>query len=369
MKKNHKNTILRVILTVLGDLLLIGAVLASFAFFHHVLPAIQSARNSQSMEAHFQQAQPVTTQPSATTQNTEPATSETTAPAETTEPEETEPEVTEPTIPKTEWQLKFADKFTDEVVITENSYTSPYVSINIDTVSYGSGWSAITYFVADIYVASLDNFKTYTANNEMRYFSTQDVLEMDADSGAILAVSGDFYAYQSNGFLMRNGYLYKQADSSYRNICVLYDDGVLATYPSYGYDQQDILDRGAVQIWNFGPSLLDENGKVCSSYDADSHVSGTHPRSAIGYYEPGHYCLVVVDGRAYDYAVGMDLYDLAAIFEDLGCKVAYNLDGGGSAVMTYNDDLYSVPSESRYLSDIVIVVDTLPEQEQQKQED
>lgn len=358
MKKSTKHTVLRVIAMILCDLMLIGIMLCSFAFFHHVLPAIQSERESQRLKAQAQQTQPTETQAT-----TVPATTQesTTAPTVTEVPET---EATEPTEPKTEWQLKFADKFTDEVVITENSYTSPYVSINIDKVSYGSGWTAITYFVADIYVASLDNFKTYTANNEMRYFSTQDVLEMDEASGAILAISGDFYAYQTIGFLMRNGYLYK-SDVPYLDICVLYDNGVLATYPYNGYNPQEVLDQGAVQIWNFGPSLLDENGKAYSSFDVDSHIAGTHPRSVIGYYEPGHYCLVVVDGRAYDYAVGMNLHELAAIFEDLGCTAAYNLDGGGSAVMTFDDELYSVPSESRYLSDLVIVVDGPPAQQEE----
>ena len=352
MKKQTAATILRILSVVLLDLLLIGVILMSFAFFHHVLPSIQSARESQHIKEQLQQTQSTTL-----AQDDDP-----TAPVETTQPTVTEPEVTEPTIPKTEWQIKFADKFTDEVVVTENSYTSPYVSITIEKVSYGSGWGANTYFVADIYVASLDNFKTYTAHNEMRYFSTQDVLEMDAASGAILSISGDFYSYQSTGFLMRNGYLYK-SDRTYCDICVLYNNGVLATYPRNGYVHQEILDQGAVQIWNFGPSLLDENGKAYKSYNVDSHVAARNPRSAIGYYEPGHYCLVVVDGREYDYAAGIGIDDLAEIFEGLGCKVAYNLDGGGSAVMTFQDALHSVPSENRALSDIVIVVDSQPEQE------
>lgn len=357
MEKEKKRTILRVVPMIVFDLLLIGIILISFAFFHHVLPAIKSERDSQRAQEYQQQNQPVNPQPST------PSQSYGSTPSETTQPEVSKSEVTEPTIPKTEWQIKFADKFTDEVVITGNSYTSPYVSITIDTVSYGSGWTAITYFVADIYVASLDHFKTYTAHNEMRYFSTQDVLEMDAACGAILAVSGDFYSYQNSGFLMRNGYLYK-SDPTYCDICVLYDNGVLATYPRNGYVHQDILDHGAVQIWNFGPSLLDENGKAYISYNIDSHIASDNPRSAIGYYEPGHYCLVVVDGRAYDYSVGMGIDDLAAIFEGLGCKVAYNLDGGGSAVMAFDDTLYSRPSESRALGDIVIVVDGPPMQQE-----
>ena len=126
MKKQQKNSILRAVLVIAFDLLLAGVLLLTFAFFHHVLPAIQSELESQRREEQLQQTQPPTTQPTAVPQATEPPTEATTEPAVT----ETEP--TEPPVPKTEWQIKFADKFTDEVVVTENSYTSPYVSIHID---------------------------------------------------------------------------------------------------------------------------------------------------------------------------------------------------------------------------------------------
>ena len=356
MEKQNKSAAFRILAVILFDLLLIGVILLTFVFFHHVLPAIQAAQESQRREEQLQQTAPATTVPTTLPQESEPATTEA-----TTLPEVTEPEVTEPTVPKTEWQIKFADKFTDEVVVTENSYTSPYVSITIDKVSYGKGWAANTYFVADIYVASLDNFKTATAHNEMRYFSEQHPLKMHQASGAILSITGDFYSRQGTGFLMRNGFLYK-SDPTYCDICVLYDNGVLATYSRRGYDHQEVLDQGAVQIWNFGPNLLDENGKAFSSYNVDAHVAARNPRSAIGYYEPGHYCLVVVDGREFNYAAGIGIEDLAKIFEERGCKVAYNLDGGGSAVMYFGDGVYSMPSEDRYLSDLVIVVDGPPEQ-------
>jgi exopolysaccharide biosynthesis protein len=277
---------------------------------------------------------------------------------ETTEP--TEP--TEPDL-RTEWQKKFEDKFTDEVVMTDNSYTSPTVSITIHTMASKENGRPLTYYLADIYVASLDNFRSRFAYGEYRPYGAQDAVSLSKDANAILAISGDFYAYQATGFLMRNGYLYR-SDPTFCDVCVLYDDGVMETYSKNGYNQQEVLDRGAVQVWNFGPNLLDENGKVCKSFNMDDHVTARNPRSAIGYYEPGHYCLVVVDGREYDYAAGVLIPDLAKIFEDLGCKVAYNLDGGGSACMTFNDAYHSVPSEIRALSDLVIVVDGPPAEQE-----
>ena len=80
-----------------------------------------------------------------------------------------------------------------------------------------------------------------------------------------------------------------------------------------------------------------------SSFNTWDYIRQTHPRSAIGYYEPGHYCFVVVDGRQSGYSRGMTLPELARVFEDLGCSAAYNLDGGHSTFMTIGDQVVNRP--------------------------
>ena len=48
--------------------------------------------------------------------------------------------------------------------------------------------------------------------------------------------------------------------------------------------------------------------------------------------------------------------DECRFFADLGCKAAYNLDGGASAVMTFNDEIYSRPSNGgRALGDALLI--------------
>ena len=335
------------------DILLVGLILLVFAFFHHVLPAIlnESQRQQELLWETTAQTEPTVRETAAPTQPPE-----TQAPA--TEPPETEvPETTEPDN-RTEWQKKFEDHFTDEVVVTDNSYTSPEVSITVETITYGEGNSKVTYHVADIYVASMDNFTTYTANNEMRYFGTQDVMKMVEESDAIIAISGDFLTYQKSGFLMRNGEVYLE-DSSLASICVLYEDGTMETYDGGTYKIDEIKARGAVQVWSFGPVLLDGEGRVRDSYNVSTTVSYVNPRSAIGYYEPGHYCFVVVDGRQTGYSAGMKIPELARVFEELGCTSAYNLDGGGSAVMVFDAERYSKQSNSgdRKLGDILLITE------------
>ena len=72
-------------------------------------------------------------------------------------------------------------------------------------------------------------------------------------------------------------------------------------------------------------------------------VSDVNPRTGIGYYEPGHYCFVVVDGRQGGYSAGMRIERFAQLFADLGCKAAYNLDGGQSSVMTFRQSFVNRP--------------------------
>ncbi len=345
MKYKKKPAHMAIWKVIILDILLVGVILLTFAFFHHVLPALLT-------RYEMSQVPPTT----------EPPVTETTAPptTEQTQPEETDPSTEETTEPdtRTEWQKKFEAQFTDEVVITDRSYSSPEVSITLETVSYGEGNNKVTYHVADIYVASLDNFKTYTAHGQMKYFDTQSPEEMVQQSNAILAISGDFLTYQKSGFLLRNGEVYV-ADRNY-SICALFPDGTMETYDWGTYQIEDIMAREPLQVWSFGPVLLDADGTVRDSYDVSTSVGYRNPRSAIGYYEPGHYCFVVVDGRQDGYSRGMLISELAQVFQDLGCTCAYNLDGGGTAIMMFDGEKYSSQSNGgRDLGDILLITDSL----------
>lgn len=127
----------------------------------------------------------------------------------------------------------------------------------------------------------------------------------------------------------------------------------METIPASLFNVDQIKESGAWQIWSFGPMLLDQ-GHAMETFN--SQVNPDNPRSAIGYYEPGHYCFVVVDGRQPGYSNGMTLNELSELFETLGCQIAYNLDGGQSAIMTFMGKIVNSPyNGGRNVSDIVYV--------------
>ena len=263
---------------------------------------------------------------------------------------DTSSQVTKVNLNKQDWHKKFADKFTDTIVADENSYTSPNVSIQLSYHQYDSGkldktnsgkhekyGTKISYVLADVYVADINCIKTAFAQDTYGVGYQEKLSDMSSKMQSILAVNGDSYSndrHENNGTIIRNGVIYRDKQSD-AETCVLNWDGTMDIYGPGQVDAQQLIKNGAYQSWIFGPSLLDDTGKAKQSFLTWDYIRESHPRTAIGYYEPGHYCLLLVDGRQ-ETSRGMFLDEMAKVFEDLGCKKAYNLDGGHCSFMTFN---------------------------------
>ncbi|PKM62505.1 MAG: hypothetical protein CVU97_05030 [Firmicutes bacterium HGW-Firmicutes-21] len=256
---------------------------------------------------------------------------------------------------KDSWVVKFADKFTDSLISTEDSYTSPDISVKLTRNTIGSGKDTITYYLADIYIADIECLQTGFAKDTYGVGYTENVIDMHRSLSAILAINGDYYGNGADGTVIRNGIVYRtKADSS--DICVLYYDGTMRTYTADKFDISKAAKDGAYQAWSFGPSLLDNNGGSLTEFPTSRRILAKNPRTVIGYFEPGHYCFVLVDGRDTGYSSGMTMSELSSLMSELGCKVAYNLDGGQTSVMTFIDSVVNRPYEGgRKVSDCIII--------------
>ena len=136
---------------------------------------------------------------------------------------------------------------------------------------------------------------------------------------------------------------------------MLYWDGTMETYSRRQFDAQEAMANGAYQAWHFGPDLLDDEGKALKRF-SDCSLGPRNPRTVLGYYEPGHYCFVVVDGRS-DTSDGLTIKVLAQVMQKPGCKRAYNLDGGNSSFMVLGTRTINHPSNGgRPSSDVLMIV-------------
>ncbi len=81
-----------------------------------------------------------------------------------------------------------------------------------------------------------------------------------------------------------------------------------------------------------GFPIIVENGRASVGGAPSEHLRQRHPRTSACYNER-QILFAVVDGRQPQLSAGMTLDELAELMVSLGCKVALNLDGGGSSVM------------------------------------
>lgn len=82
------------------------------------------------------------------------------------------------------------------------------------------------------------------------------------------------------------------------------------------------------------------------------------PRTAVGVRGDGHLVFAVVDGRRPGVNRGVDLYEMADIMIELGCREALNLDGGGSSTLVHSGRVQNRPSDGheRAISTGIVVL-------------
>lgn len=234
------------------------------------------------------------------------------------------------------------------------TYNNDNVNITITKKEFGEGNDKVTYYVADIYVRTLEYFKTALAKDTYGTNIKEKIRSLASNNNAILAVTGDSYGNNSTGIVVRNGVLYRSTDNS-ADVCVLFTDGTIKTYAADEFDAEEIIEEGVWQAWSFGPALLDDDGEILDNFNTTNYLYDNHPRVAIGAVESGHYVLVVVDGREEGYSRGATISELAAIMSMENCTTAYNLDGGGSSSMVFDGDFINHATD-RSISDIVCII-------------
>ncbi len=242
-------------------------------------------------------------------------------------------------------------------VVTDTSYKDDNISITITTKRYKD----TNVYIADVVLSDASYLKAGLAQNKFGRNIKATTSDTAEQCNAILAVNGDYYGYRDYGYVMRNGYLYRTV-RGYEKInedLVIYDDGDFEIADESAVTAEEIEAKGAVQIFSFGPGLVNNGVKTV---DEDYEVTQSmlsNPRCAIGMIEPLHYVFVVSDGRT-DESKGLGLSDLAQVMLDAGCTVAYNLDGGGSATMWFMGKVINYPTtdgeyHERRVSDIVYI--------------
>jgi exopolysaccharide biosynthesis protein/putative flippase GtrA len=241
-------------------------------------------------------------------------------------------------------------------VITETSYQDSNIQITIEIIrEYNTD-----IYIADVVISDIAYLKTALAQNTYGRNIKETTSDMADEHDAILAINGDYYGFRSAGFVIRNGVLYQSTTrSGSSEALVINADGSFEIIDEGSSDAQTLYDEGALQVFTFGPGLIEDGEISVTSNSEVSQSMSSNPRTAIGMIDELHYIFVVSDGRT-SQSAGLSLVELAEVMQEYGCTEAYNLDGGGSATMVFNGEVINNPTDGhsygeRKVSDIIYI--------------
>lgn len=152
--------------------------------------------------------------------------------------------------------------------------------------------------------------------------------------GAVLLITGDNIVNMDaevKGALIRDGNVYNRGRKA--DLMAWNERELTFDLFEKGMSVEELLERGYRDVYSFGPILM-QDGQLTPNLNKD-RLGVNNPRTGVGVVEPGHFVLIVADGRQADYAIGLKLEEFAQLFKDEGCVSAYNLDGGVSAAMVF----------------------------------
>ena len=192
----------------------------------------------------------------------------------------------------------------------------------------------VTYFVAHVYTRDCDSFYPTFASNRKNGLDRCWPQEMALRYKSVLWFTGDNLQGEagSKGILIRDGRIFSKTRAS--NAMAYYPDTMtFKVLDKRTTDAVTVWESGAQDVFSFprGSDLIME-GQISSGA---TQTTQRNPRCAIGMVEPGHYVVIVADGRQPGYSIGFRLKELAELLLKEGCVEAFNLDGGISTSICF----------------------------------
>ena len=270
------------------------------------------------------------------------------APWPTMKPLATPAPVTEP-----DWPARDADGFPadGEEYCYENAGEGlwVYLSRNLQIIIRQRNDSSIPleWFETEIRTRGGETFRTVMTDPEHPGKKFRYPYDIARDAGFVLGFSDDFYATridekQTVGIIIREGRVI--SDQTNRktghhlpnlDMLAIYPDGRFEVYECNELTAEELLKKGAWNVFSFGPILIRDgviNDLVYTYYRS------TEPRQALGMIEPNHYFLLSVQGRMKS-SKGTQLQRVAEIMKEHGVTQALNLDGGNTMALVFRGQM------------------------------
>lgn len=237
---------------------------------------------------------------------------------------------------------------------TQNTYEDSSIKVRIEQGRYLNA----NYTIAYIDITDASQLRTALAGKPGAD-RTIRMSDLAPKLNAIVAMNGDFFSQSKDGFIVRQGETLRKQTSSVHDLLLIDKKGDFHMIKRGGKEQiekiKEITDKyKIINSFAFGPILVN-NGVLQSVPEKYPHAPNyKNPRAAIAQIDKLKYAIIIVEGRT-DNSEGLTIQELADLCSSLKLKNAFNLDGGNSAILYFNNGLFTKRSKEneRYISDII----------------
>lgn len=245
--------------------------------------------------------------------------------------------------------------------LSDTVYEDPTLKVKITT----GDSNGVLYWIADIEIQDASQLRTVAAEG-FDAAGTEYGHVLAKRVNAVLAVDGDFYCYSRGVPLtIRQGHTYqnKLANMRGHDILLIDEDGDFHCLenPTEKKVNDLLASKKIINAFYFGPILV-KDGEMCTSMNTSIKKNQFSQRVAIA--QTGHLKYrVIVTGphKRGSKAFRFDEWkNFVAGMDDI--QNAYNLDGGDSAVLVFNNKKINDPENTneRPLADIIYFASAWP---------
>ena len=255
--------------------------------------------------------------------------------------------------------------FSTDVKLMAGTEITYYLDETILVITWKQVINNSVYTFSEVKITDPSQFRRYLSGGEYGSGKLAIPTELANNVNAIVASSGDYYQFRNAGVIVYEGKVYRVAEGA--DTCYIDTRGNLHFTPQSQkmtmesaqkfVDENEILFSVA-----FGPILVRDGEKYQFGAYGLGEVNDQFARAALCQLDDLHYLLMNANAEG-AYNSYQNMYQFADVVYRTGCRDAYALDGGQTAVIVMDGELINRVTHGyqRKISDIIYFATAVPD--------
>jgi len=254
--------------------------------------------------------------------------------------------------------------FTPEVSLAEDTEIRYYLDETILVITWKQVINNSVYTFSEVKIADPSQFRRYLSGGAYGSGVLAIPTELANDVNAIVASSGDYYQFRNAGVIVYEGKVCRVAPGA--DTCYIDNQGNLHFTPASqkmteATAQQFVDENNILFSVAFGPILVQDGQRHQFGAYGLGEVNDQFARAALCQMDDLHYLLMNANAEG-KYTSYQNMYQFADVVAKTGCRDAYALDGGQTAVIVMDGELINRVTHGyqRKISDIIYFATAVP---------